>query len=196
VGIGSRALRLHRFWGDRAGVRINALYLAIILMIAALLPRWWAKADLSGSDYRGGSFVSVTEGVEIGVLNGYEFHNSESRVTQLHDFDGIDAAGEDEGLMCLVAGIASILTFVIASIQLERSRWSRQTQIMHAIPIAVSLIATCTFAHRLAGVGYMHLSWSVFFALASVGLGGAAILVPRPPPAGPIIPRATASERT
>lgn len=155
-------------------MRIVALYIAIVVMAAGLLPRNWAHAD-----FRTDSYDRAGEArIEVGLRDFTEQHTYETITEPLSELNDAGAGFQGEGTAALVAGIAAAIACAVAS-EVMRRRVLRGWRVALVAPQAVSLVATLVFANRLAGFGYLSLGWSPLLCVLGVVLATSAMLVHR-----------------
>jgi hypothetical protein len=148
-------------------MRINALYVAIVLLLAGTVPRWWAHADVG------------SHRIEVGLRGFVEMSGSSLHEDRLAELNGMGRAFEQRGFVCFVLGIAAAVACAIASELERRNRLAIVPSVALAVPIGASAVMTCVFAADLANLKYLDLGRSVWLCLAGALVGAAALIAPR-----------------
>lgn len=143
-------------------MRITALYVAVVLMLAGVLMKHWGTAGFSAS-----------ERIEVGTRGFTEYSSYDSTSDDLHELNGMGMPLEGKGTFALIAGVAAAISCAVAS-QLIRRERSLAVRAGLCVPLAISLVATAVFASALPK--YLDIGWSVYACVAAALLGIVAIL--------------------
>ncbi|NVB78508.1 MAG: hypothetical protein HOV81_08960 [Kofleriaceae bacterium] len=147
-------------------MRINALYVAIVLVLAGTIPRWWAHADVG------------SHRIEVGLRSFIEYGGYSAREEPLRELNGKGQGFEQLGLACFLLGIASAIACAIASELVRRRQLGLRTRVALVAPLGGFAVVACAFAVQLSSLRYLDLGRSLWLGLAGSLLGAAALFVP------------------
>ena len=155
--------------------RLLALYVAVVLCIAAIVDRSWAYADFAGSTR---PYESAAR-IEVGTRDFIEIRGSHYRTTNvdaLRELNGEGRGFETKGRYAFYAAIVAAIAFAAASELVRR----RKLQALHwrialAVPALVSLVCAARFTDHLTKLRYLEIGWGAYAAIAGAIIGAAAL---------------------
>lgn len=153
-------------------MRITALYIAVVCIVLAIVPRRWAHSDMEAMP----EFRMSEDHIQVGLRGFVEISGYESREEPLHELNMEGHGFEAEGLAVFVLGIVAAIACAAASMIIRRRELGRARLLV--VPLAAFFVMTIVFVARLEKFGYLSLGWAPWVALCGTLLGAAAMLAP------------------